>query len=298
MSTSSNRDEKGRFVSAEDVEVTVEEAVAETSPVKKVAIVGFTYSRELAPYDDPSFEIWACNNLWRFIQRFDRLYDLHDDETIASDADHSAFLRGETRQKADGTDIVIGDRPILVWKPREEWAQAFGYPKDAVLDAFKHLQGGRYFTNSISWMIAHAICEGAKEIHVYGVDMAQGSEYSAQRPSCEYWLGFAEALGIKVFIPDTSDLLKCAFLYGVDDDGPIFTKMNERAKELKARLAAIQQQQQMITQQQQEFRDAQMQLMGALEDCGYWKGTWLAPHANRDGSAKDAEGLGASMTGG
>ena len=146
-------------------------------------------------------------------------------------------------------------------------------------------------------MLAHAICEGATELHVYGVDMAQSTEYSAQRPSCEFWLGFAEALGIKVYIPDTSDLLKCAFLYGVDDDGPIHAKMTERAKGLKARLEAIMQQQQMAAQQQQQLRDAQMQIHGALEDVQYWRGTWLHPHANRDGSAKEGPGASTSTGG-
>jgi hypothetical protein len=278
----------------------VAEAVAR--PERKIAIIGYTASRHLAPWGQEGWEMWPCNNLPLHLlpgQEWHRLYDLHDHDTIVSDKAHEAFLRGETvKSVQDGRDVNIGDRKVVVWKPREEWPNAVAYPKDGVLETFSNLSGGRYFSNSISWMIAHAICEAATEIHVYGVDMAQSGEYSAQRPSCEYWLGFAEALGIKVHIPDTSDLLKCAFLYGVDDDGPISAKMADRAKELKGRLDAVVQQQTMLQNQQQQLRDAQMQMAGALEDVSYWRGTWMNARANRDGSAKDSEAPDAPVNGG
>lgn len=272
---------------------------APSRPEKKIAIVGFTFSREDAPWGDPTWLKWPCNNLWRFCpDDWDRLFDLHDHDTINSDAEHLKFLRGEEVAKADGTKTKIGERPVLVWKPLAEWPSAFAYPKDAVLETFKHLQGARYFTNSIAWMIAMAIAEGATEIGVWGVDMAQGTEYSAQRPSCEYWLGVAEGAGIKVHIPPTSDLLKSGALYGAEDDTFLYTKMKDREKELKARLGALGQQQSMLAQQQQEFRDAQNQLLGALESASYVKAIATNPRANRDGTPKDSEGPGASTTGG
>ncbi len=284
-------------MSTEPVE-TIEEAPADfepevveasSRPEKKIAIVGFTYSRELTPWDDPTWLKWPCNNLWRFLPNtWDRLFDLHDHETINADEDHVKFLRGEEVTKPDGTKTKIGDKPVLVWKPTVDWPTAYAYPKDAILETFKHLSGGRYLTNSISWMIAMAIAEGATHIAIYGVDMAQGTEYAAQRPSCEYWLGIAEGAGIKVYLPETSDLLKCGSLYGAEDDTFLFTKTKDREKELKARLAALAQQQQMVSQQGQEFRDAQNQLMGALETTAYFRTVMTNPRASRDGSAKDA----------
>ena len=71
-------------------------------------------------------------------------------------------------------------------------------------------------------MIAHALMEmteaakgvedssafmSACELHVYGVDMATGGEYAAQRPSCEYLLGIAHARGIKTEVPVETTLL-------------------------------------------------------------------------------------------
>lgn len=262
---------------------------ADTRPQKKVAIVGFTFSRELAPYDDPDFEIWACNNLHRYIKRYDRLYDLHEDEVILSDVEHEKYLRGVKVDNSNNEPSEIGDRPVFVWKARDEWPTSVQFPKVGILAAFEKLKIGRYFTNSIAWMIAHAVCEGASEIHVYGVDMATGTEYASQRPSCEAWLGFAEGLGIKVHIPDTSDLLKCGALYGTGEDDAFHAKASDRERELKARLTAIQQQQSMASAQQQELRDAQHQLLGALETTSYFRTVWSNPRANRDGSAKEAQ---------
>lgn len=233
-------------------------------PEKKVAIVGFTNSRELAPWDDPTFEIWLCNNLWKFVpDKWHRLYDLHDLATIKGDAEHESFLR--TTKK-----------PVVVWQPQEGWGSAVAFPRDDIVGAF-----GRYFTNSISWMIAHAIYEGATEIHVYGVDMAQGTEYAAQRPSCEYFLGYAAGRGIKIYVPPTSDLLKVSAMYGAEDDTALRIKLDERSKELENRMNQLQ-------MQQQQIRDHLNQCAGALENTRYFRGVWVNAAANRDGSAKEA----------
>jgi hypothetical protein len=315
----------------------VEEAAAvevavPSRPSAKFAIVGFTFSRELTPWDEEGWTIAPCNNLWRYVpDTWQRLYDLHDHETIESDEEHVKFLRGETVEKADGTKTTIGDRPVFVWKPKPEWPTAVAFPKDAIIERF-----GRYFTNSIAWITAHALMEmeamagqfadeqiaaflkeneGAEPLaaalhsainrdvltncalHIYGVDMAQGTEYAAQRPSCEYFLGLAAGMGVQIHVPDTSDLLKCAYLYGVDDDSPLRSKLEDRSKELKARQTALAQQMQMIDQQKAEYIAAMNQLAGALETTDYFRGVWLNAAANRDGSAKTSEGRGASTQG-
>jgi hypothetical protein len=236
-------------------------------PEKKIAIIGFTMSRDEAPWGDPTWEIWVCNNLALHLrpdQPFHRIYDLHDYNTISSDKPHEAYLR-------------TAKQPVVVWQPRPEWPTSMAFPKDDVTGAF-----GRYFSNSISWMIAHAILEGATDIHVYGVDMAQGTEYAAQRPSCEYFLGLAAGRGINVYIPPTSDLLKVAAMYGVEDDSALRVKLQQREKELNDRA-------QMLAQQAQQIRDHQNQVAGALENTRYFRSVWINPAANRDGSAKDVQ---------
>lgn len=234
-------------------------------PPKRIAIVGFTETRSAAPWGDPTFEKWVCNNLHKYVpDKWDRLYDLHSYEEITQDKEHEAFLR-------------TCHRPVYVWEPRPEWPSSVRFPKEQIVAAF-----GRYFTNSISWMIAHAMLEAATDLHIYGVDMATGTEYANQRPSCEYFLGMAAGRGINVYVPPQSDLCKNISLYGAEDDLPIRAKYEARERELMQRLQHTEQQHGQLTAQIN-------QLHGALEDVRYFKTVWLNPAAARDGSAKTVE---------
>lgn len=57
-----------------------------------------------------------------------------------------------------------------------------------------------YFTNTISYMIAYALLQGAEEIDIYGVNQASSSEYFYEKAGVEYWIGIATGLGVKVII--------------------------------------------------------------------------------------------------
>lgn len=247
-------------------------------PERKIAIVGFTASRLAAPWGQPDWEIWICNNLWKFAPAgWHRLYDLHDTDTITSDTEHTAFLAGQVCKHMDGSEVHIGDRPVAVWQPRPDWPTSRAFPKDYATEAF-----GRYFTNSISWMIAHALLENVTELHVYGVDMATGTEYAAQRPSCEYMLGVAAGMGVNVYIPPESDLLKVAAMYGAEDDSPLFAKIRERQKELRERMGQVQ-----AAKHNAMIQEAQLQ--GAIETTDYFGAVWTNPRASRDGAPKGLE---------
>ena len=138
----------------------------------KVAIVGCSQSKSLAPFDDLSFEIWGVNNLYPHIPRANRWFEIHE-----------IFQQGETYLRRG--DIKFRGQPVNDYlKTMGEWTQekscpvymqrkwdlvptSIPYPVEEMIKKF-----GGYFTNSVSWMIALAIHEGAEEIHVYGVDMA------------------------------------------------------------------------------------------------------------------------------
>ncbi len=49
-------------------------------------------------------------------------------------------------------------------------------------------------------MIAMAIYRGGQRIETYGIHMSTGVEYRAQKPSCEFWFGYALGAGIEVEI--------------------------------------------------------------------------------------------------
>lgn len=248
---------------------------------RKVALVGFTISRDDAPWGDPEWEVWSCNNLWRFLkpeQVPTRHFDLHDLDTINADPEHVKWLES-------------GTAPCMVLNPQPNWPSATPFPGRELVEFWRArgVAGYRYFTNTISWMIAYTIAqllEGGDEpgeIALYGIDMAVGTEFSAQRPSCEYWLGMAEGMGLTVTVARRADLLKSAYLYGLDEDGDFAIKMRARTKELEARIVDANQRAEQHRMNLEMTRYEQHQLTGALESQRYIEGVWLMPEGTRKG---------------
>ncbi len=224
----------------------------------KAAIVGTApSSRDLAPFTDESWEIWGVSNIYGIIPKWDRWFELHDLESRKNTDEfpgHYDWLKKQTK-------------PVYMQEAHEEIPGSVEYPKQAILDEF-----GGYFTNSVSYMLALAIHEGATEIGIYGVDMAVHdvgghSEYAHQRPSCEYFIGLAVGRGIKVDIPQESDLLKAAKLYAFETAGQLAVKARVRVKELRGRIEAA-------NKQEQEARDRSVFLQGAVDNLE-WIKTWV-----------------------
>lgn len=84
------------------------------------------------------------------------------------------------------------------------------YPVKEILNKY-----GPVFGSSISWMLALAIEQGYKEINIFGCDMASQVEYIDQRDTFFYMCGRAEALGIKIIIPESSRVYFKDRIYGV-----------------------------------------------------------------------------------
>ncbi len=197
------------------------------TPVKrdKVAIVGFADSWPMAPFSHPGWEVWALNQFYDLTgglvggrinftdlakEKRLRWFEIHarhdlecDPNVIARHAHHLQRLR----------EIGAMGAPVYMHQVWPDIPNSVEYPLKAMTDRF-----GGYWTNSISYMIALAIAEGFREIGLYGVNMAMDSEWGFQRPSCEYFIGFARGAGITVHVPPQSDLLGCPFLYGYEDE--------------------------------------------------------------------------------
>lgn len=215
---------------------------AEEKVTKKIAILGKApSSRDLAPFDDDSWEIWGLSDMAMPeypspIKRWDRWFEMHDLDD------------GFRRWNQNYVEWIKQDhgKPIYVQENRDDVPSGVAYPRREIFahfDKYISNQDGdplHYFTNSISWMIALAIYEGATEIALYGVDMAQHgmglrSEYAYQRPSVELWLGIAAGRGITVTIPKESDLLKTPHLYGYDSQtNSMRLKYKPRMKDIES----------------------------------------------------------------
>jgi len=195
----------------------------------KVAIIGTCpSSMGLAPYDDPTWEIWGLNTLHSFaLPRWDRWFDLHPVE----------WTKGIQSGKQWEWLCLDHGKTIYMQEQHPDVPHSEKFPLDQLTKRF-----GGYFTNTVSLMIAFAMLEGAKEIGLYGVDMAQTAEYAAQRPSCEYFIGLARGMGITVHVPDESQLLQAAGIYGYDMSGKVMTKLRSREKELQEKVASFEKQ--------------------------------------------------------
>jgi len=234
--------------------------------MKKVAIVGYTSTREQAPYGDDSFEIWGINDLYEYIPRFNRWFDIHSYD----------FIKNQVSSRTGRKQLeVLKSMPVPVYmqKKFKSIPNSVRYPFDEIVKYFSPYftdpVHARYFTNSISFMLALAIYEGFQEIAIYGVDLAVTTEYSEQRPSCEFWIGVAVGRGIKVHIPLQSDLLKTRFIYGFEEkkQHAFEQKMNQVMADLEKKKAEM-------SQQLEQAKAMLNQYSGALQGCQEMMRCW------------------------
>ena len=201
---------------------------------KKVAIVGYTSHSKLAPFNSPDFEIWGLNDLYDYIPRFSRWFEIHPRKTV----DRWQSSRTNRNHLEALKQLPC---PIYMQQHYEDIPNSIPYPikevqEDIGANFLNEFNG--YLTNSISMMIALAIMERFQEIHVYGVDMAVGhEEYGKQRPSCEFWLGVAAGRGIKLYIPKEADLLTSLFIYGYEKEkqDAFMAKINQVLNDIDAK---------------------------------------------------------------
>lgn len=239
--------------------------------LNKIAIIGFTQHRRFAPFNDNTWEKWGLNDLYFELpesidRKLLRWFQIHGWVETAQHkwepvTDHPLNFGGGPPHPRDPNHVpwlrqTAEQIPVYLIEARPEVPNGIVYDKAAVFKYFS-LDGEKectYFTNSISWMLAVAImelvpggpgtpCVKGAEIGVWGVDMmmagGQGSEYGYQRPSCEWLLGWARAAGVRVVIPDESDLLHTAFTYGDHKSSVFRNKLDEHRSELSQRLASI-----------------------------------------------------------
>jgi hypothetical protein len=258
----------------------------------KIAIVGFTEHRQQAPYANPDWEIWGLNDLYLDLPPVtprDRLkwFQVHELSATVSTIFGSEKAPPAPRDPGHMLRLqeISKEIPVYTLRPQPELPHAQVLPREALESYFaKHWYGDRftYFTNSIAWMLGMAIMQlcpepdshapAGAEIAVYGVDMmvagGQGSEYGWQRPSCEFFLGYAAGHGIKVTLPPESDLVKTAFPYG-DAIG------NEWRKKLQSYRTEMSRRRGMLTDQRDQALYGIAELTGAINAADHWLLAWM-----------------------
>lgn len=136
---------------------------------KKICILGKLETKFQAPFDDPKWEIWTMNKHsdGALLPRVDKWFDIHT-HTDTSTYNHNA-------------DIKYEDFPFK--------------------ECHK-LVGGKYFNNTVSYLIAYAILQGATHIALYGMRFTADHERRRKELyNTRQMIFFAKGKGIEVTMP-------------------------------------------------------------------------------------------------
>ncbi len=161
---------------------------------RPLAIVGsHSATRELAPYDDPRFEIWLFNESAmkaEIYRRWDALLQIHLPEVYTSlenwvNKDHWNWLQQDHGDKK----IYLQDIDLRV-------PNSVKYPLDGILSMVPY----RYLRSSPAMALALAIYLGYKEIWLYGSELSSNTEYAYQATNYAFWIGFAHGRGIDLHL--------------------------------------------------------------------------------------------------
>ena len=223
---------------------------------EKVAIIGTQpSSRMVAPYGDPTWAIWGTSpGNQGILPRVDAWFEMHCN-----------FLWPQYRQTYGEAWLkFLNEQEIPVVAQDQRYIKrAVTYPIRRLLRKF----GPYFFSSTFAYCMAFAIDAGVKEMGLYGVDMSSKDEYIQQRPGGHYFIQRARELGIRVVIPEESDLDQPPPLYGYQDATPYGRKLATRRFEVKDRITQI-------DQQIGPLQSQRVYLQGAAEDIDYFSSVY------------------------
>lgn len=240
---------------------------------RKIAISGFaSSSRHLIPVNDPTWEVWGMNQLYRHIPRADRWFDIHwnwDKETVPG-TDYRGWLQ------------TCGI-PFYMMARSPEIPTAVRYPIERLIGNFCD-----YYTSTVAFMAALAIEEIDQRVEAellagtyatpadvlrrqrelynsyligfFGIDLVVDEEYFEQKACAEFWIGAAAmGRGIEVYIPPQSALCKQRYRYGYEPEPTSLVRLSE----IRAHIKEVQ------AEREQALRHAYM-ADGALQADEHW----------------------------
>lgn len=214
--------------------------------MERVAIVGTAQSWTKTPWTDQGLYIASLNDAYRLkgFVRADAWYDFHPMDKFFTVPEGTGQIfahqvpAGHYVRPPDHKDWLSRQaQTIPVWLHADYLTQcpeAASWPKaQAIPRAQIEAHFDNYFTSSPAIMMAHAILQGAKEIHIYGIHLATEQEYIEQRPNFEFLCGKVLGAGKVtktvsdglrryetqdgiIVLPEASPILSSNFRYAVD----------------------------------------------------------------------------------
>ena len=203
-------------------------------PIKKCLILGTAPTWKQSPWNDPTIEVWGLNDAYLLgLPRWNRWYDLHPfEQFVYRPADQHKVLAhtlppGTFVRPAGHLEWLAKQTcPVYIQRPDPRVPNAQMFPRQEIVAKF-----GSWFDSTPAWMVAHAILEGYKEIHIYGIHLATEWEYLKQKPNMCFLIGLAVGLGVKLVVPSDSPLLKSSHQYAFEPDPSIPVQVAQRKGE-------------------------------------------------------------------
>ncbi len=130
---------------------------------RKIAVCGSAVSSVgLVPYNDPTWEIWACSPANKGAPRVDVWFELHNPDL-------------KIREGLLEWMNWLKEQPIVyMQKAYPGYKGAREFPLAEIMKRW----GPFWWTSQLAYMMALAIEQNPKVIGLYGVDMAANSEYN------------------------------------------------------------------------------------------------------------------------
>lgn len=230
----------------------------------KIALMGSApSSRNLAPFNDPNWDIWSCSPPNYDLPRVDAWFELHNlDRKMAPPANRPYI------------ETIMKHPRVYITRKDPRFQNAIEFPWKPLVGKY----GRDFFSSSLSWMMAFAIEQKPEKIGLWGVDMSANEEYGHQRPGLKFFMREAKLQGIQVYAPPQSDIMQPMPLYGIKEHTRYFAKQKARKAELEARVNDA-------AQRKDKAEKEILVLTGALDDMRYMNNTYDG--IEWDGADKD-----------
>jgi hypothetical protein len=215
--------------------------------MKKIIMVGSNpRTRGAIPWDADA-EFWTLNeapmNAW--VKRWDVLFQIHkrwdwDRSNNLAHPNHPLFIKAQSgeclycngagKAYADGKEIDCpwcergryelpahrNGKTIIMQDDNSDVPTCVRFPVDLV----ELTMGKIYLTSTLAHMLAYAILKNpGAQIELYGFEAESNTEYAAQRPCIEYWVGYGRGLGMSIEAPGSGLLKGRHYAYDDYDQG-------------------------------------------------------------------------------
>lgn len=198
--------------------------------LKTVAIVGSAPgTREDAPFDDLSKEIWVFNEAAEipWCKRATAVLQMHLPEVYRSPLNRTDPEHWNWLQQRHGLTVWMQEVDPLI-------PDSAKYPLDEIVGRYRLMwpdgEAIRYFTSTPSYAVALACYQQFDRIEIYGCEMHSSTEYQYQRDNFAYWVGVAGGQGIDVEMHGGQAIFDMP-LYGYEGT-PVYS-LKEIEKELE-----------------------------------------------------------------